>query len=727
MSIVYDALSKTFKLDTPDTSYMIFISEDKLLYHLYYGGRIPETDLRSVMRMAPDFKAGTAENGINANLLFYAFEYPTFGIGNYGEPCLAVKDGAGNETCDLRYVSHTIFKGKPPLQGLPATFAREEKEATTLEILCADPATGLHALLRYTVFEKHDLLTRSVMLSNAGTDTLVVERALSGSFELPPGRYDLITLPGGWARERHIERFPVRHGQQIISSKEGKTGHAMNNFFAVCSTDATEQTGEVYGCSLVYSGNFYAGADCSESENLRVFSGINPLGFSWELSPGQSFQTPEMLLTYSAKGIGQMSRNFHDLMREHLIRSDKIQSHRPILINNWEATYFDFNAEKLVKLASRAADCGIEMLVMDDGWFGRRNSDESSLGDWVVWEQKLGCGLKELTDRIHALGMKFGIWFEPEMISPDSDLYRARPDWCLHVGNRTRHTGRRQLILDLSRKEVRDAVYQQMRKILDSADIDYVKWDHNRPLSEIGSEGEAEHGQMSIAHRYLLGVYELQERFVTDYPDLLLENCSGGGGRFDPGMLYYSPQIWTSDNCDAYERLAIQEGTSLCYPPLVCGSHVCADPSHIAGRSTPMATRAAVAYAGTFGYELDLTDITDEQVREIRGQVAFYKKIEPLVLFGDYYRLSPPYPDREYVAWAFVSKDKSECLFEYVRLRSRGNRKPDYVRLSGLDRSAFYRDDTGRILSGALLMNHGIACTADKGDYTSFICHFTKI
>lgn len=727
MPILFDEQARTFKLDTPNTSYMIYITKDDLLCHLYYGSRIPETDLRQVMRMVPDFTVGTAENGVNSNLMFFAFEYAPYGTGNFAEPCFAVADASGNEACDLRYVSHTVTSGKNKISGLPSTFVNDETDATTLSITCEDPYTKLGVVLNYTVFESLDVIARSVRFVNNGSDTLEIKRALSGGFEIPSGDYDLITLPGGWARERHIERYPVRHGKQIISSQEGKTSHAMNNFLAVCSSDATETAGEVYGCCLVYSGNFYTGIDRYEAEGIRVFSGISPLGFGWKLSSGETFDTPEVLLTYSAEGLGKMSRTYHDIIRDHLIRSPWKKGPRPILINNWEATYFDFNADKLVKLASRAADCGIEMLVMDDGWFGRRNSDQSSLGDWVVWEEKLGCTLKELVDRVNALGMKFGIWFEPEMISPDSDLYRAHPDWCLHVGSRPRNTGRRQLVLDYSRKEVRDAVYAQMKQVLDHANIEYIKWDHNRQLSEIGNEVECEQGQMSIAHRYMLGVYELQERLITDYPNLLLENCSGGGGRFDAGMMHYSPQIWTSDNCDAYDRLAIQEGTSLCYPPLVCGSHVCAAPSHISGRITPMATRAAVAYTGTFGYELDLTDITDEQVEEIREQIAFYKKIEPLVLFGDHYRLSPAKPDREYAAWALVSKDKSECLFEYVRIISRANRKFDYVRLQGLDPDAYYRDDTGRVLSGALLMNHGIACTSDKGDYTSFVCHLKRV
>lgn len=724
MSVIFDSNAKTFKLNTPNTSYMIYISRDNFLYHLYYGNKIPETDLRAVMRLDPDFRIGTAENGINNNLMFFPLEYPTYGIGNFLEPCLAIKDKDGNETCDLRYVSHTISEGKKRLEGLPASFAKEKSGATTLEIVCSDSDTNLTATLSYTVFENSDVIARSVRLTNNSTDQLVIKRALSGSFEIPKGDYDMITLPGGWARERHIERYPVRHGQQIISSKEGKTGHAMNNFFAVCSPDTTETAGEIYGCSLVYSGNFYAGADRGESEGIRVFSGISPLGFEWKLSPDETFQTPELLTTFSSKGLGEMSRSFHDFMREHLIRSRYIKAHRPILINNWEATYFDFNAEKLLSIAACAADCGIEMLVMDDGWFGHRSSDGSSLGDWTVWEEKLGCGLKELVDRVNALGLKFGIWFEPEMISPDSDLYRAHPDWCLHVGDRPRNTGRRQLVLDFSRKDVRYEVYRRMKKILGSANIEYIKWDHNRPLSEIGSASGNINGAMSVAHRYMLGVYELQERLITDYPDLLLENCSGGGGRFDAGMLHYSPQIWTSDNCDAYDRLDIQEGTSLCYPPLVCGSHICADESHIAGRRTSMETRAAVAYAGTFGYELDITGISESEKSEIRKQVDFYKKIEPLVLFGDYYRLSPAAPDRDYYAWSFVSKDKSECLFEYVRIHSRGSRKLDYVRLQGLDPAAQYRDDTGLVLSGSLLMNHGIACASDKGDYQCFVRHF---
>ncbi len=495
---------------------------------------------------------------------------------------------------------------------------------------------------------------------------------------------------------------------------------------ALVSHNADEDCGEAYGFNFVYSGNFFAQAEVTQHKYTRAVMGINHFDFNWLLESGEEFVAPEVVMVYSDEGIGKMSRTFHDLYRQHLIRGEYRDKRRPILINNWEATYFNFDTDKLIGIAEQASKLGIEMLVMDDGWFGHRDSDNSSLGDWFVYEKKLKGGLKHLVDEVNKLGMKFGIWFEPEMISPDSELYRKHPDWAIQVRGREMTMSREQYVLDYSNKEVRDCVYGMMKDILDNANIEYIKWDMNRQLTEVGSTSLPKNRQRELWHRYVLGVYDLMNRLTTDYPHILLENCSGGGARFDPGMLYYSPQIWCSDDTDAIERLKIQHGTTICYPASAMGAHVSDCPNHTVGRSTPFSTRGNVAMVGTFGYELDVTRIPQEDRDAIPAQIAEFNKYNPIIRTGDQYRIGNVFEDNMWDAWIFVAKDKSEAVFTFVQVLGRPNYRSRRIRLKGLDpKSAYKNMETGEVLNGCALMNSGIFVSLD-GDFKSKTVHFVK-
>lgn len=716
-----------FKLDAKDTSYVFGVIDEGFLVHGYFGKKIEDGDLTYLLRLEENpWVPKTNMRDMGTFMDMTAFEYPCHGRGDYREPCLMVEDGEGMTTTDLRYVSHKIYKGKPALEGLPATFAGEN-EAETLEITCIDKHTGLEAVLVYTVFEDLDVVTRSVRLKNTGSASLNIKRVLSMCVDFDNDGYDLITLNGSWARERCIERSKLHHGKQGVDSVKGESSHQNNPFMALVSHNADEDMGEAYGFNFVYSGNFFAQAEVTQNKCTRAVMGINHFDFNWLLEAGEEFVAPEVVMVYSDEGIGKMSRTFHDLYRQHLIRGEYKDKRRPILINNWEATYFNFDTEKLIGIAKEASKLGIEMLVMDDGWFGHRDSDNSSLGDWFVYEKKLQGGLKYLVDEVNKLGMKFGIWFEPEMISPDSELYKKHPEWAIQVRGREMTMSREQYVLDYSNKEVRDYVYGMMRNVLDSANIEYIKWDMNRQLTEVGSTSLPKNRQRELWHRYVLGVYDLMNRLTTDYPHILLENCSGGGARFDAGMLYYSPQIWCSDDTDAIERLKIQHGTSICYPASAMGAHVSDCPNHTVGRSTPFATRGNVAMVGTFGYELDVTRIPQEDRDAIPGQIAEFNKYNPIVRTGDQYRIGSVFEDNTWDAWIFVAKDKSEAVFTYVQVLGRPNYRSRRIKLKGLDPNASYKNmETGEVHSGNVLMNMGIFVKLD-GDFTSKIVHFTKV
>lgn len=715
---------KMFKLDAKDTSYVFGVIDEGFLVHGYFGKKIEDSDLTYLLRLEENpWVPKTNMRDMGTFMDMTAFEYPCHGRGDYREPCLMVMDDEGMTTIDLRYVSHKAYKGKPALEGLPATFANEN-EAETLEVTCIDKHTGLEAVLVYTVFENLDVVTRSVRLKNTGKAPLNVKRVLSMCVDFDNDGYDLITLNGSWARERCIERSRLHHGKQGVDSVKGESSHQNNPFMALVSHNADEDMGEAYGFNFVYSGNFFAQAEVTQNKCTRAVMGINHFDFNWLLEEGEEFVAPEVVMVYSDEGIGKMSRTFHDLYRQHLIRGEYKDKRRPILINNWEATYFNFDTDKLIGIAKEASKLGIEMLVMDDGWFGHRDSDNSSLGDWFVYEKKIKGGLKYLVDEVNKLGMKFGIWFEPEMISPDSELYKKHPEWAIQVRGREMTMSREQYVLDYSNKEVRDYVYGMMKAVLDSANIEYIKWDMNRQLTEVGSTSLPKNRQRELWHRYVLGVYDLMNRLTTDYPHILLENCSGGGARFDAGMLYYSPQIWCSDDTDAIERLKIQHGTSICYPASAMGAHVSDCPNHTVGRSTPFATRGNVAMVGTFGYELDVTRIPQEDRDAIPAQIAEFNKYNPIVRTGDQYRIGNVFEDNMWDAWIFVAKDKSEAVFTYVQVLGRPNYRSRRIKLKGLDPNASYKNmETGEIHSGNVLMNMGIFVKLD-GDFTSKVVHF---
>lgn len=736
INIFYNEKDKAFKLRANNTDYMMKVCEEGYLAHVYYGNKVPDEDLTYLLRLDESpFTPATNDRDRASFMDTLPFEYPCFGVGDYRESAFKIMDASGMSTCDLRYVSHKMYEGKPKLEGLPATFATEESGCSTLEITMYDKYADIEVVLIYTAFDKLDVITRSAVITNKSEKPFKITRALSACVDFDTDKMDMITLKGSWARERAVERCRLHHGKQLVDSCRGESSHQNNPFVALCDNNADEDKGEVFGFNFVYSGNFYAQAEVTQHKKTRFLMGINPLDFEWLLEKGESFTCPEVVMVHSDEGIGKMSRTFHDLYRNNIIRGEYKDKRRPILINNWEATYFNFDTDKLIDIAKEASKLGIEMLVMDDGWFGHRDSDNSSLGDWFVYEKKLKGGLKYLVDEVNKLGMKFGIWFEPEMISPDSELYKAHPDWAIQIKGRPLTLCREQYVLDYSRKEVRDYVYGMMKKILDSANIEYIKWDMNRQLTEVGSATLPAERQRELWHRYVLGVYDLMDRLTTDYPHILLENCSGGGARFDPGMLYYSPQIWCSDDTDAIERLKIQHGTSMCYPCSAMGAHVSDCPNHTVGRNTPFKTRGHVAMVGTFGYELDVTRIPQEDRDAIPAQIEEFNKFNKLVRTGDHYRIGNMFEDNTWDAWEFVAKDKSEALFEFVQVLARPNERSRRIKLKGLEPEAYYYEESepDKKISGAALMNAGINIAKMwngdglYGDFCSKILHFIKV
>ena len=726
MSVTFNEEKKIFRLDTEKSTYVMGVSPEGFLGHIYYGDRLfMEADNYLLRMEEPPYTPSVNKREKSAFLDFFPMEYPTGGIGDYRESCLNIRNAAGNMGCELHYTGHEIYKGKKGLKGLPASFATED-EAETLEITLKDADLDLEVVLSYTAFEKENVITRSVRVQNQGKEDLRIEKILSACLDMDNENFSMLSLHGTWARERHIQTGELHYGKQVISSARGESSHQEHPFIALVTNGTEQENGKVYAMHFVYSGNFMAETELCQFDNLRMTMGINPEEFSWLLTPGEEFQAPEVVMVYSENGLGAMTRSYHDFYRNHLIRSKFKYEKRPILINNWEATYFDFNTDKLLDIAREAKKCGIEMLVMDDGWFGKRNSDNCSLGDWKVNEEKITGGLKHLVDEVNKIGLQFGIWFEPEMISPDSDLYRAHPDWAIQIAGREATQSRNQYVLDLSRPEVRDYAYDCVASILRSANIAYVKWDMNRQLSDLGSSYLPKERQQELFHRYVLGVYELQERLVTEFPDLLLENCSGGGARFDPGMLYYSPQIWCSDNTDAVERLMIQEGSALIYPLSVIGAHVSDCPNHSVGRVTPFETRGHVALAGTFGYELDITKIPEEDRALIPEQTATYNKYRHLIQQGEYYRIASYRENHKYDCWALSSQDKKEVLVTYVQVLGVPNSHSRKVFLRGFDPKVTYRrEGTEETYTGEMLMKGGFLMKDFWGDFKSRLYHFT--
>lgn len=731
MGIRFDKDRMLFQLDTPNTSYILGVRDSfGYLLHFYYGKRLNPGDVSYLARTdeppyTPDCNARDKLGFLDSA----PFEYPTGGIGDFREHCLELRTQSGYNAVELKYCGHSITEGKPGLAGLPATFAAAQ-ECDTLELTLLDPVLDLEVRLLYTAYRDLDVITRSVRVTNRGgrEPVIYLTKVLSACLDLDNSDYALLTLHGSWARERRIQLRRLGYGRQGSFSERGETSHQEHPFAALTSPNISQTTGEVYAMHFVYSGNFEAQAGVDPFDQVRLVMGINPYHFTWKLERGESFQAPEVVMVYSDSGLGHMTRTLHDLYRQHLIRSSWRDRKRPILINNWEATYFNFNTEKLLSIAAEAAKLGIEMLVMDDGWFGNRFDDNRALGDWYVNEERLPGGLAYLVSKVNRLGLKFGIWMEPEMISPDSDLYRAHPDWAIQVPGRTPGLARNQLVLDLTRSEVLEYVWSRIQAILDSANIEYVKWDMNRQLSDIGSAGLAGDAQGELYHRYVLAVYELQERLHIHYPQLLIENCSGGGARFDPGMLYYSPQIWCSDDTDAIERLTIQEGTALIYPLAAMGAHVSACPNHTVGRVTPFQTRGHVALAGTFGYELDITKLSDEEKTLVPQQVAMYHRYHDLIRSGDYYRLASYGENHLYDCWQVTAKDGGETLVTFVQVMGRANCHSRRIRLQGLDPAARYRDvQTGAIYGGDALMYAGLPIPNLWGDSQSMLISLKRM
>lgn len=728
MSILYDESQQIFHLQSKEMSYVIHILKPGYVTHLYWGKRLRSADLLYLLQLRERAFSPTLDPSNPAlSLDTIPQEYPAYGNTDLRAPAFQIQSENGSTVSDLRYRGYKIIPGKPKLEGLPATYVEDESEATTLDMELSDDLIGLKVILSYTVFEKESVITRSVRLVNQGGSKLKLLRAFSLNVDFPDADYELLHLHGAWAREWQLERQPLMNGTQSIESRRGASSHQHNPFLALLRKDANEDYGEVFAFNLVYSGNFLAQVEVDQFQTARVGMGINPFDFSWLLEPGESFQAPEAVMVFSSEGLGAMSRTFHRLYRTGLCRGRYRDQVRPVLINNWEATYFNFNADSIERLAKTAQELGMELFVLDDGWFGKRNDDTSSLGDWFVNREKLPLGLEDLANRVRKLNLRFGLWFEPEMISPDSELYREHPDWCLHVPGRSRSEGRHQLVLDLSREDVCQALIKMVSNILKSAPITYVKWDMNRHMTEIGSAHHPPERQRETTHRYMLNLYRIMDAVTTAFPDVLFEGCSGGGGRFDPGILYYMPQVWTSDNTDAVSRLKIQYGNSLVYPAITMGSHVSAVPNQQLNRITPLETRGHVASSGNLGYELDLNKLSQEELILVRQQVAFYQEIRPVVQFGELYRLLNPFEGNE-AAWMYVSEDKKEAVAFYFRVLAQANPPQRTLRFKGLNERLEYRvifED--KIYNGDTLMNAGLNIPDSKlsGDFQS-VCWWLK-
>ncbi|MCR5468458.1 MAG: alpha-galactosidase [Lachnospiraceae bacterium] len=693
MSIVFHEKSKVFHLYNDKVSYIMMVLKNGHIGQLYYGAKIKDREDFTYMlelkkrAMAPS----RFEGDPTFNLEHIKQEYPCYGTGDYRASAFEVEHADGNRYSELTYVSYEIFKGKKKLEGLPATYVEKDDEAETLEITLKDARDGLTVILSYSIFAEGGAIARSVRFKNEGKETLYLNKALSMNLDLPDPDYEWIQLSGAWARERQIKTRKLEIGVTAIGSTRGHSSHQENPFIVLKRPETTETLGEAIGFAFVYSGNFLMQAEVDNHKVTRVQAGINPQCFKWQLLPGGEFQTPEAVFVYSANGMGEMSRDFHKLFAKRLARGYWRDKARPILINNWEATYFDFTEDRLVEIATKAKECGVELFVLDDGWFGKRTSDKAGLGDWYPNKERLKNGITGVAERIENLGMKFGLWFEPEMVNKDSDLYRAHPDWILQAPGMKESQGRNQYVLDFSRKEIVDKIYEMMHEILSTAKVSYVKWDMNRSITECYSAGYPAEQQGEIFHRYILGVYDLYERLTTAFPEILFESCASGGARFDAGLLYYAPQGWTSDDTDAVERMGIQYGTSLCYPVSSMGSHVSVTPNHQLFRNTPLHTRANVAYFGTFGYELDLNKLSDEEIEEVKEQIAFMKKYREIIQFGDFYRLSSPF-EKEDMAWMVVSPDKKTAIVGYNRVRNRVNGWFSKVKLTGLLPDTLYKE-----------------------------------
>lgn len=715
MGIRYQKEKRIFTLETAHTSYQMMVDEYGVLLHLYYGPKVYSDMDYLLTRYDRGFSGNLYDAGADRtySLDVQPLEYPVWGVGDYRSSALIIRNADESECCDLRYVRHEIQKGKYALEGLPAVFSAD-REAETLVVILEDPVSGIQAELLYGVLEQGDILTRSVRIRNTGNQTAAVEKAASACLELNSGEYDLIDFCGRHTMERNMQRSRISYGKREIGSRRGTSSHQHNPAVILAEPGTTEETGGCWGLMFVYSGSFQCEVEKSQYGQIRVLMGLQEEQFHYPLNPGEELTLPETILCYSHQGFSALSHRFHACIREHLCRGAYARRSRPVLVNSWEAAYFDFDGETICNLAQEAAELGIDMVVMDDGWFGKRDDDNSGLGDWTVNEAKLGCTLGELIQRVNRLGVRFGIWIEPEMVSEDSDLYRAHPDWALQIPGRKPVRSRNQLTLDFSRSDVRSFLFEKICQVLDQGNIEYVKWDMNRSLADVYS---AETLPGKTAYAYVLGVYEFLEKLMQRYPRLLIEGCSGGGGRFDAGMLYYTPQIWCSDNTDAIDRLKIQYGTSFFYPLSTMGSHVSAVPNHQTGRSVSLHTRGITAMTGAFGYELNLSHLSTEEKSIIREQIRQYHQYEELIARGEYDRLSNPFED-EWTAWQCAAPDRSAVLVSLVMTETHGNMPVSYVKLRGLQPDAQYRNqENGQVYSGAALMYGGLPVPIRKEEY----------
>ena len=725
MAIIVDEKTGLFQLITDNTEYQMKADKYGVLKHLWYGEKTgcDMEYLQSYPDVGFSGNIYDAGNDRTYSLDTLPLEYACDGVGDYRVTGAAAVHSDGSCALDLRYKSYRISKGKYSIKGLPAVYA-DVSESETLEIVLKDKYSDIEVTLRYGVLPKLDIITRCASVANNTNEPVILTKAASLCLDIPHGEWEWVHFHGRHAMERLTERMPLCHGIQESSSTRGTSSHHQNPTVLLCSPDCTETSGSCIGAALMYSGSFQTKIQLDQMEQVRLVMGINPELFRWELKPSEVFDTPEVIMSYSAKGMEKLSHNFHKVIREHVCRGKYKLAERPVLINNWEATYFDFNEEKILKIAEQAASLGVDMLVLDDGWFGKRDDDCSGLGDWFVSEEKLNGGLGKLAEKIKSLGMKFGLWFEPEMVSEDSDLYRSHPDWAIKIPSRNPVRSRYQLVLDMTNPEVRDYLFGAISNILKNADISYIKWDMNRSICDWYTPCLSAENQGEMPHRYVLGLYELLERLTTAFPDVLFEGCSGGGGRFDAGMLYYCPQIWCSDDTDAFERTKIQYGTSFFYPVSAIGSHVSAVPNHQTGRITPIETRAVTAMAGSFGYELDLNTLSHDEKQEVKEQIVRFKKDGPLIHNGLYYRLSDSLNDK-YAMWGFVSEDKKEVLVHGVIFRTEPNRTQYLVKLRGLLPDTNYRlAENGEVYKGSALMNGGILLPKSWGDYASIEMHF---
>ncbi|GGI13037.1 alpha-galactosidase [Gottfriedia solisilvae] len=738
--IIFDEKEKQFHLTNGQISYIFFVLKNGHLGSIYFGEALNEcTNLSNINHhLYPNTYSSYIEGDRAFSLETLRQEYPVYGTTDYREPALSIIGENGSHISNFIYKYHIITKGKPILEGLPSTYTDNEEDAETIQIILEDTVLAAELILSYTIFTDLRVIIRSAYICNKGKNPFFLERFMSTSVDFPDKDFSMVQLSGAWARERYVKERRLETGIQSISSLRGASSHQHNPFLAFVRPDANETQGEVFSFNFIYSSNFIAQAEVDQFDCLRVTMGIHPFRFKWKLCSNEHFQSPEVVMVHSNSGLNGMSQTYHDLYRKHLIRGVWKEVSRPILLNNWEATYFHFNEKKLLEIAEASKELGIELFVLDDGWFGNRNDATSSLGDWFTNKSKFPNGIQHFISELNRLGLQFGLWFEPEMISPKSELYNNQPNWAINTPNRPTSLGRNQLVLDFSRKEIVDAIYYQIASIIEEANLSYIKWDMNRNITEAYSLHLAYDQQDEFFHRYILGVYDLYERLHTNFPHILIESCAGGGGRFDAGLLNYAPQAWASDDTDPIERLKIQYGSSFAYPLSSIGSHVSTSPNHQTLRHSSLKTRGNVAFFGTFGYELDPTTLSELEKTTIKNQIQFYKRHQSLIQYGDFYRIASPFKGNE-TAWMIVSKERDEALVGWYKVLATPNpKKYQYLKLTGLEKNyLYYVEHFDRFFYGDELMYHGIPLPPEfngpnkkiakrKGDFQSEVFYLKQ-